>query len=189
MIPVATDIALPEKPRQEIVVHLKRVVADEFLLFTKLFKYHWNVRGPFFGPLHALFETQYRQAFDNTDRFAERIRALGFLAPGTLTEFADLSQIKEEPGKNPADTQMIADLLHDHEAIIKHLRKGIAKMQELGDEGTANMFAELIVQHEKSAWMLRAHLDTVTESKKEKEDVKAEPKAASKKANKINRRK
>jgi starvation-inducible DNA-binding protein len=156
---VQTDIGITESDRQRSAALLSGLLADEYVLFTKLYKYHWNIKGMAFGPLHKLFEDQYQALFVFIDEVAERIRAIGHVAPGTLQEFLQLTSLTEEPGKNPSQEDMIADLLHDQEAIIKHIRSMLGKTEELNDMGTNNFVNDLLEKHEKQAWMIRAHLN------------------------------
>ena len=151
-------IGLSEKNRQEMSNTLNNLLSNEYVLYTKTLKYHWNVVGKLFGPLHALFESQYTQLFANIDKIAERIRALGHIPYGTLQEFTANSTLSEDPEVNPDSAQMIQDLLEDHEAIIRQLRADIDLSVELNDTGTNNFLGDLIESHEKTAWMLRAHL-------------------------------
>lgn len=180
MMPIPADIGLAEPAKQEVVQHLKKVTADEYILYTKLLKFHWNVRGPFFDGLHTLFEKQYREAAENLDKFAERIRALGHLSLGTAAEFLELTRLKEAPGENPSDMEMIAELMHDHETIIKHLYNDIKKIDQLGDPITSNMLQDLGREHGKSAWMLRAHLETVEKAAAPRVEKKAPAQEVSK---------
>lgn len=137
---------------------LDRLLADEYVLFTKLFKYHWNIVGPSFGPLHKLFEEQYELLFTVIDDVAERSRALGHKALGTLQEFQAHTRLVEKPGHNPSAEEMIADLVYDHETIICQLRKEIPSIEEINDQGTVDFLSGLVKNHEKMAWLLRAHI-------------------------------
>lgn len=157
-VDVQFENGMPAKDRQEVVMHLNKCVSDEFVLFAKLFKYHWNVRGQNFKPLHSFFEELYEKAQDNFDLLAERVRALGEVSVGTMKEFLELTHLTEEAGRNPTETEMIGDLVKDYQIIIQHLRKDIAVIEKL-DPVTANMLMTLVEQHEKSAWMLRSHLE------------------------------
>lgn len=157
---IQVDIGIGDEGRKESARLLDSLLANEYVLFTKLLKYHWNVQGMAFGPLHDLFQDQYTALFDVVDNVAERIRAIGHIAPGTLQEFSQLTSLQEEPGKNPSQQDMIADLLGNHEVIIKQLRSLISKTEELGDMGTNDFVNGLLGKHEKQAWMLRAHLST-----------------------------
>ena len=147
-----------EKARKQIAQQLHVLLANEYVLYTKTQKFHWNVEGKWFGPLHLLFEKHYQQLAEIVDGVAERSLMLGIKTIGTLTEFLKLTTLEEAPGKNPNDTKMIEILLLDHEAIIEQLREDIDLTTQLNDMGTNNFLCELIETHEKMAWMLRAHL-------------------------------
>lgn len=153
------NIDVSEKTRSQMADTLNILLANEYVLYTKTLKFHWNVRGPFFGALHGLFQKQYEQLLEIVDDVAERVRALGHLSHGTLKEFSANATLAEEPGKNPDYTTMIRLLLEDHEAIIRQIRKDIDLAAELHDMGTNNFLSDLIETHEKTAWMLRAHLE------------------------------
>lgn len=152
------NIGISESNRQSVSERLNALLANEFVLYTKTLKYHWNVEGKHFGPLHALFREQYEQLFEVIDLVAERIRALGFMADGTLAEFSQNTTLLENPKNNPDQISMIQNLLEDHEAIIRQLREDLDFAFEAGDAGTNNMLTDLLEKHEKTAWMLRAHL-------------------------------
>ena len=152
------DIGIPQKDTVAIAKKLNILLATQYQLYTKTLKFHWNIEGPFFGPLHGLFKENYEQLFTMIDTIAERVRALGIISIGTLSEFGKLGSLKEEPGKNPKDLQMIALLLGGHESVIKQIRKDISYSSKIGDSGTSNMLEDMIEQQEKMAWMLRAHL-------------------------------
>lgn len=156
---VAISIGLDENNRSQVVEALKSLQADEFKLYAKTWKYHWNIQGQNFGPLHELFGKQYAMLAEFVDGVAERIRAFGFYAPGTLTEFGMSGSLDEQVGRNPSDLEMIADLLKDHEQIIRNLRGYVDLTAKLNDMGTNNYLADLLTKHEKMAWMLRAHLE------------------------------
>jgi len=152
------NIGVSEDARKQIARKLDTMLADEYLLFTKLFKYHWNVTGMAFGPLHQLFEEQYTQVFKVIDDVAERVRALGHWPIGTLSEFQEQSNLSEHPGRNPDAQTMISDLVADYEVIIRNMRDEVDSINELQDSVTANFVEEIIEKHEKGAWMLRSHL-------------------------------
>lgn len=151
------DIGLKEEVRTEVVTHLRKIVSDEYVLYTKLYNYHWNVVGPFFGPLHAFFESLFGHKIKQVDLFAERIRALGHLAPGAMAEFLELTRLKEAGSKAQlSDSEMIRDLLKDYETIARHVRSDIEIIEKLGDKTTVNMLEEKLMQDDKDAWMLRS---------------------------------
>jgi starvation-inducible DNA-binding protein len=153
-------IGLKEADRSAVVGILNSVLADEVVLYVKTRNFHWNVVGPDFSELHKFFEGQYEQIEDFMDDTAERARALGGHALGTLAEFQKTARLKESPGKYPKAQGMVAGLLADHEAIIETLRKDLDTCQNKhGDAGTADFLTGLMEEHEKMAWMLRSYLE------------------------------
>ncbi|MCX8073383.1 MAG: DNA starvation/stationary phase protection protein [Candidatus Binatia bacterium] len=151
------NIGLSDAQREAVCKILSALLADEFVLYTKARNYHWNVVGPQFHDLHKLFEEEYEELDDIVDEVAERIRALGGVAPGTLEEFRKATRLREEPGKVPPARDMVRQLAEDHEAIIRQLRQDIPTTQDQhGDAGTADFLTGLMERHEKRAWMLRA---------------------------------
>lgn len=152
------EIGLSGKERDGIIKILKRLLADYNILGSKTRKFHWNVTGPHFSELHAFFETLYTGLALHIDEVAERIRALGEVAPGTLKEFLESSQLKEHPGKNPEANAMLRELLSDYESIIQSLRKDVDACDEFHDSGTADFLTGLMEGHEKTAWMIRSHI-------------------------------
>jgi len=151
------NIGLDAPARAKSVEKLATLLANEYLLYTKTLKCHWNVEGKHFGALHLFFKEQYEALFVVVDDVAERSRSLGVMALGTMIEFSKHATLKEHPAENPGDLAMIAWLLDDHEAIIRDLRKYIDATAAT-DTGTSNFFTDLMEKHEKMAWMLRAHL-------------------------------
>lgn len=143
---------------------LSVVLADEIALYLKTLNFHWNVRGPHFGPLHKLFQEQYEQLAGWIDEIAERIRILGEVAPGSMKEFIDLTRLSETKGQYLNCQKMIQQLLEDHEAVIRNLRNDIDVSDEkYHDMGTSDFFTGLIQKHEKIAWMLRVHLESTAQ--------------------------
>lgn len=154
------NIGLSEEQREGVVAILNTVLSDEYLLYTKTRNYHWNVVGPQFHDLHKFFEAQYNTLNEIVDDVAERARALGGNAFGTITEFLQHTRLKERAGYYPDDRGMIATLLADHEALIRHLRVDLETCAEkYHDMGTNDFLTGLMEQHEKMAWMLRAFLE------------------------------
>jgi starvation-inducible DNA-binding protein len=154
-----TNIGLSDKQRAAVVRILNTLLADEYVLYTKTRRFHWNVTGAHFSELHKFFEAQYEALDEIVDQVAERARALGGLAAGSLAEFSQLTRLKENGGKNPNDHGMLAALLDDHEAIIRNLRKDLEEVADKhGDMGTNDFLTGLMEEHEKTAWMLRSHL-------------------------------
>ena len=156
---IKTDIGVKDDARKKIVETLNMRLCDEYVLYTKTRKYHWNVIGPRFHQLHEFFQEQYEALDEMVDEVAERARHLGGKSLGTLDEFARYSSINEEPGQNPDARKMISNLLNDHETVIKTLRKNADEAEELEDMATNDFFLGAVEKHEKMAWMLRAHLE------------------------------
>lgn len=157
---VKTSIGLTEDARKGVVEILNNRLSDEYTLLTKTRKYHWNVVGPRFHMLHALFQEQYEIVNEMVDEVAERARQLGGRSLGTMEEFVRHSTIEEDPNEYPDAQTMIGNLLADHEAIIQTLRKNADECDEKHhDMGTNDFLLEAMQKHEKMAWMLRAHLE------------------------------
>ena len=137
---------------------LNHVLADGNVLYIKLRKFHWNLSGDNFMELHLLFEDQYTAVAEAIDEVAERISTLGGVAIGTTMEFAKMSQLKEKPGKIPANQEMLRELVGDHESIVKSLRKNLDTVEEkYGDAGTSDFLNGLMQEHEKMSWKLRKY--------------------------------
>ena len=132
-------------------------LADSYLLMVKTQGYHWNVAGPLFYSLHNLTEAQYNDMFAAIDELAERIRALGYPAPTSITDMISRSVIEEETG-NPTAEQMIDNLVKDHEAVAQRFREFVSRAEVPSDVATADMLTGRITFHEKASWMLRALL-------------------------------
>ena len=155
---MTVNIGLSDKQRDAVASILNTVLADEFVLYTKSRRFHWNVEGPDFSELHELFEKQYDQLGEIMDRVTERARALGGVTAGSLEEYLRLTRLKEEPRKRYDAGEMIRALLADHETLIRRVRKDVETCsKEHGDEGTRDFLTGLMQEHEKIAWMLRAH--------------------------------
>ena len=144
---------------QAVATELSKLLADEFVLYTKTRNAHWNVEGPDFHTKHIFFEKQYEQLDEAMDSVAERIRQLGHYAPATLQYFLELTQLTEKLGQPNDSLGFIRELLTDHENIIIFLRENINRFaNEYGDAGTSDFITGLMEEHEAMAWMLRAHL-------------------------------
>jgi starvation-inducible DNA-binding protein len=153
----AINIGIEEKAREEIGQGLSRLLADTYTLYLQTHNFHWNVTGPFFQQLHVLFEEHYVELAEAVDEIAERIRALGILSPGTYQEFAELSSIKEVKGDISAE-EMIERLVDSHETVVRTAREVLEIAQNSDDESSASLVGDRLVVHEKTAWMLRSHL-------------------------------
>ncbi len=151
------DIGIDEKDRAVIAEGLSRLLADTYTLYLKTHNFHWNVTGPMFNTLHTMFETQYTELAVAVDDIAERIRALGFPAPGTYGAYARLSSIKEEEGI-PAAEEMIKLLVQGQEAVARTARGIFPLLDKVSDEPTADLLTQRMQVHEKTAWMLRSLL-------------------------------
>ena len=153
-----TDIGIKKENLKEASVILSKILADEFLLYTKTRNAHWNVEGIDFSAKHIFFEKQYEQLDETMDAVAERIRTLGEYAPATLAQFLKLTHLTEQSiGKNDS-AGFIRELLEDHESIIIFLRENIDKFANVfKDFGSSDFVTNLLETHEKMAWMLRAH--------------------------------
>jgi starvation-inducible DNA-binding protein len=150
-------IGIAPEHRKRIAGDLGRLLADTYLLQLKTQNYHWNVTGPMFVSLHALFEEQYTQLAAAVDLLAERIRALGEPAPGSFRQFKDLASVKEDD-ELPEAREMVRLLAECHELCARDARKAIPHADEAGDDVTADLLTERLQEHEKTVWMLRAIL-------------------------------
>ena len=152
------DIGIGPEQRKSIADGLSRLLADEYTLYLKTHNFHWNVTGPMFNTLHLMFEQHYNEAALAVDLVAERIRALGFPAPGTYKQFAELSSIKEESGV-PDWKGMVTQLIQGHEACVRTARDVFGLVDKSHDEPTADLLTQRMQVHEKTAWMLRSLLE------------------------------
>lgn len=139
----------------EVGAALSRLLADTYTLYVKTHGYHWNVTGPMFRSLHLMFEEQYTELAIAADDIAERIRALDVLAPGSLSEFKDLTSIEDGKGA-PEAMEMVKNLVTGHEAVARSAHTVVEKAEAAGDIATADLATERIEVHEKAAWMLRS---------------------------------
>jgi starvation-inducible DNA-binding protein len=151
------DTGLSASERNDVAEQLTRVLADAYAVYLKTHGYHWNVRGPEFFALHNLLETQYRDQWEALDEIAERIRALGVLAPQGGAAFANLTSIRDgDPEKEAPD--MLRELMKDHETLIATMRAAIEIADEDSDDVTVDLLTQRLGAHEKFAWMLRSTL-------------------------------
>ncbi|MEM9908067.1 MAG: Dps family protein [Cyanobacteria bacterium P01_D01_bin.44] len=151
------DIGIAEAQRKDIAEGLSRLLADTYTLYLKTHNFHWNVTGPMFNTLHLMFEGQYNELALAVDAVAERIRALGFPAPGTYAEYAELSSISETKGV-PTAEEMIKLLVEGQESVVRTARSIFPAVDEANDEPTADLLTQRMQIHEKTAWMLRSLL-------------------------------
>ena len=153
------NIGIKESDRAKIAEGISRLLADTYTLYLKTHNFHWNVTGPMFRTLHLMFEQEYNELALAVDLIAERIRALGFPAPGTYSEFTKLSSIKESKGV-PNAQQMIRQLVEGQEAVVRTARSVFPLVDKVHDEPTADLLTQRMQVHEKNAWMLRSLLET-----------------------------
>lgn len=154
---MSVNIGISDKDRKKIAEGLSKLLADTYTLYLKTHNFHWNVTGPMFNTLHLMFETQYNELALAVDSIAERIRALGYPAPGTYKEYARLSSIAEEEGV-PEATEMIRKLVEGQEAVVRTARSLFPVIDAAGDEPSADLLTQRMQTHEKTAWMLRSML-------------------------------
>jgi starvation-inducible DNA-binding protein len=152
-------IGISEENRNAVSFELTKLLADEFVLYTKTRNAHWNVEGVDFHSMHLFFESQYEQLDETMDGVAERIRTLGHYAPATLKSFLDLTHLTEKTHDKNDSLSFIKELLEDHESIIEFIRGNIEPFaSKYHDYGTSDYITGLMEDHEKMAWMLRSHL-------------------------------
>jgi starvation-inducible DNA-binding protein len=152
------NIGITEKDRKKIAEGLKRMQADTYTLYLKTHNFHWNVTGPMFQTLHLMFQTQYNEIWLAVDVIAERIRALGFPAPGSYKEFAALTEIKDSKGV-PNAKEMIRQLVDGQETVVRTARSILPIAEAAGDQPTADVLTQRMTVHEQNAWMLRSLLE------------------------------
>jgi len=152
------DIGISPEDRKNIADGLSRVLADTYTVYLRTHNFHWNVTGPMFQTLHLMFMTQYNELWTATDLIAERIRALGFPAPGTYSAFGKLTSIKEVDGV-PKAQEMIRLLVEGNEAVARTARSVFPVVEKANDQPTADLLTQRMQVHEKTAWMLRSLLE------------------------------
>jgi starvation-inducible DNA-binding protein len=143
--------------RQKVSQDLMFLLSNTFTLYLKTWNFHWNLIDPRFSSLHEFFEGQYKELAEQVDEIAERIRMLGEKVPATQKNFLELTDVKEAP-KDLSGDDMIKDLAVDHQTLSKWLDGKVKETQELGDEGTADLYIKFLQAHDKQAWMLSSHL-------------------------------
>lgn len=155
---VELNTGISKEKRQRISKGLSKLLADSYSLMLKVQNYHWNVRGKNFRSLHLITEEQYEEIFPAIDDIAERIRALGFISPGSFNDFKELTVI-DEPDSSLSDDEMTADLLNGHEKVAQTARNVLGAASEAKDEATVDLLTDRLDKHEKAAWMLRSMLE------------------------------
>jgi starvation-inducible DNA-binding protein len=153
----AIDNGISLKDRTQIARGLSKLLADTYTLYLMTHNFHWNVVGPMFNTLHTMFMTQYTELWTAIDPIAERIRALGFPAPGTYAEYAKLSAVKEVAGV-PKAGEMVALLIKGHDTVARTARALLPAADAANDQPTLDLITQRLDIHEKTAWMLRSIL-------------------------------
>jgi starvation-inducible DNA-binding protein len=153
------DIGISESHRQAITEGLSRLLADTYTLYMTTHNFHWNVTGPMFNSLHDMFMLQYTELWNAVDPIAERIRSLGYPAPGSYAQFAKLSSLPDAPALPPKAMQMVAILAQGHEAVARTARGLYDAVEQAKDEPSADLLTQRIAVHEQTAWMLRSLLE------------------------------
>jgi starvation-inducible DNA-binding protein len=153
------NIGIEDEDRAAIAEGLSRVLADTYTLYLTTHNFHWNVTGPHFNSLHAMFMEQYTELWNSTDVIAERIRALGHYAPGSYAEFSRIATVPDVPPEPPRATEMVRILVQGHETVSRIAREFIPVAEEAGDDPTADMLTARCTVHDQTAWMLRSLLE------------------------------
>ena len=155
---MTSNIEMTDQAKQDCAEALSRLLADTYVLYLKTHNYHWNVEGPMFHSLHALFEEQYRDLWAAIDEIAERVRALGHYAPGTHAKLRALATVADNEDI-PSAEGMLRDLIADNESVARTIRSGLPTVQEARDEASLGMLVDRLTSHEKQLWMMRSLLN------------------------------
>jgi starvation-inducible DNA-binding protein len=155
----AVHIGISEKDRAAIAEGLSRLLADTYTLYLTTHNFHWNVTGPMFTSLHAMFMTQYTELWNAVDPIAERIRSLGHVAPGSYAQYGKLSSVPDAPARPPKALEMVRILVQGHEAVARTAREMFPLVDKASDEPTADLLTQRLTVHEQTAWMLRSLLE------------------------------
>ena len=153
------DIGINPSQREKIARGLSALLADSYTLYLMTHNFHWNVTGPMFNTLHAMFMTQYTELWNAVDPVAERIRSLGHPAPGSYAAYGALASIKDAPTTPPKALDMVKILVDGHEAVARTARGVFALAEAADDQPTADLLTQRLDVHEKTAWMLRSLLE------------------------------
>lgn len=154
-----TNIGINETDRKAVSDQLGKLLADEFVLYTKTRNAHWNIEGPDFHSMHIFFESQYGEIDELMDGVAERIRKIGHYAPASLSQLLQLTHLTEKIDRKNDSQGFLKELLEDHESIIEFIRSNINPFAtKYNDAGTSDFITGLMETHETMAWMLRSHL-------------------------------
>jgi starvation-inducible DNA-binding protein len=157
---VAINIGISAKDRAAIAGGLSHLLADTYTLYLTTHNFHWNVTGPMFNTLHAMFMAQYTELWNAVDPIAERIRSLGHTAPGSYAQFGALASVPDAPAVPPKALAMVKILVDGHEAVARTARGIFPLADAASDEPTADLLTQRLTVHEQTAWMLRSLLET-----------------------------
>ena len=157
--PVGIHIGISDDDRGAIAAGLSKLLADTYTLYLTTHNFHWNVTGPMFNTLHAMFMQQYTELWNAVDPIAERIRALGHPAPGSYSQFGQLTSLKDVPVTPPKALEMVRILVDGHEAVARTARAIFPLVDKASDEPTADLLTQRLAVHEQAAWMLRSLLE------------------------------
>ena len=152
-------IGISEKDRGSIAAGLSKLLAETYTLYLTTHNFHWNVTGPMFNSLHAMFMAQYTELWNAVDPIAERIRSLGHAAPGSYAQFAKLSGLPDAPAAPPKAMKMVELLMLGHEAVARTARSLFPLVDKAGDEPSADLLTQRLTVHEQAAWMLRSLME------------------------------
>ena len=153
------DIGISDDDRSTIAQGLSRLLADTYTLYLTTHNFHWNVSGPMFTSLHAMFMAQYTELWNAVDPIAERIRSLGHRAPGSYAQFSELSSLPDAPQQPPKALEMVRIHVQGHEAVARTARGIFPAADVASDEPTADLLTQRLAVHEQTAWMLRSLLE------------------------------
>ena len=149
------DTSLDSGQRDKVATALKQALADSYAMYVKTLGVHWNVTGAGFYGIHKLTDAQYNELHEAADAIAERIRALGHVAPASFSEFRDLSVVDvETPHKTTLE--MLQELVRDNEQVAKRMLEVSNVAEDNDDKFTEDMIIARIGAHEENAWMLRS---------------------------------
>ncbi len=157
--PASINIGISDKDRAAIAAGLSKLLADTYTLYLTTHNFHWNVSGPMFNSLHAMFMAQYTELWNAVDPIAERIRSLGHVAPGSYAQFAKLSSLKDAPATPPKALEMVRILVEGHEGVARTARSLFPLVDKASDEPSADLLTQRLTIHEQTAWMLRSLLE------------------------------
>jgi starvation-inducible DNA-binding protein len=155
----AIDIGISAADRAAVAGGLARLLADTYTLYLTTHNFHWNVTGPMFNTLHAMFMGQYTELWNAVDPIAERIRSLGHPAPGSYAQYGGLASIQDAPATPPKALEMVRILVDGHEAVARTARSVFPLAEKAGDEPTCDLLTQRLTVHEQQAWMLRSLLE------------------------------